>query len=129
VHQVLLLLLLDSVLYDSVRLILLQNPILKKKSLNVFFLEYVICQNVPKLYSSSMAVVLTILHSRKHSHHQGLPVPGPPGAISQKYAQALKVALTFFPIEKAGKLPNDNPIPWRENSALSYGNDVGADLS
>lgn len=75
------------------------------------------------------AAVLTILHSRKHSHHQVSPVPGPPGAISQKYAQALKVALTFFPIQKAGKLPNDNPIPWRGNSALSDGNDVGADLS
>jgi len=45
-------------------------------------------------------VVLTILHSKKHSHHQVSPVPGPPEAISQKYAQALKVALTFFPIQK-----------------------------
>ena len=46
------------------------------------------------------AAVLTILHSKKNSHHQVLPVPGPPEAISQKYAQALKVALTFFPIQK-----------------------------
>lgn len=75
------------------------------------------------------AAVLTILHSRKHSHHRVSPLPGPPGAISQKYAQALKVALTFFPIQKAGKLPNDNPILWRGNSAMSDGNDVGADLS
>ena len=44
--------------------------------------------------------VLTILHSKKHSHHQVSPVPGPPEAISHKYAQALKVALTFFPIQK-----------------------------
>lgn len=75
------------------------------------------------------AAVLTILHSIKHSHHRVSPLPGPPGAISQKYAQALKVALTFFPIQKAGKLPNDNPITWRGNSAMSDGNDVGADLS
>ena len=44
--------------------------------------------------------VLTILHSKKHSHHQVFPVPRPPEAISHKYAQALKVALTFFPIQK-----------------------------
>ena len=43
--------------------------------------------------------VLTILNSKKHSHHQVSPVPGPPEAISHKYAQALKVALTF-PIHK-----------------------------
>ena len=47
-----------------------------------------------------IAVVLTILHSKKHSHHQVSPILGPPEAISQKYAQALKVALTFFPIQK-----------------------------
>eukprot|EP01018_Ginkgo_biloba_P016743 Gb_05872 [translate_table: standard] len=77
------------------------------------------------------AAVLTIIHSRKHSHgHQHpLPVPGPPGAISQKYAGALKVALGFFDVQKSGKLPADNPIPWRGNSALSDGNDVGVDLS
>ena len=45
-------------------------------------------------------VVLTILHSKKHSHHQVSPVLGPLEAISQKYAQALKVALTLFPIQK-----------------------------
>ena len=44
--------------------------------------------------------VLTILHSKKHSHHQVSPIPEPPEAISQKYSQALKVALTFFPIQK-----------------------------
>ena len=44
--------------------------------------------------------VLTILHSKNNSYHQVSPVPGPPGAISQKYAQALKVALTLFHIQK-----------------------------
>ena len=47
-----------------------------------------------------IAAMLTILHYKNHSHHQVLPILGPPEAISQKYAQALKVALTFFPIQK-----------------------------
>ena len=44
--------------------------------------------------------VLTILHSKKHSHHKVSPVLGPPAAVSQKYAQALKVSLTLFHIQK-----------------------------
>ena len=44
--------------------------------------------------------MLTILHYKNHSHHQVSPILGPLEAISQKYAQALKVALTFFPIQK-----------------------------
>lgn len=34
------------------------------------------------------------------------PVPGPPGAINQKYASALKTALQFFDIQKC------NPFFW-----------------
>ena len=44
--------------------------------------------------------VLTIIHSKKHSHHQVSPVLGPPAAVSQKYAQALKASLTLFHIQK-----------------------------
>lgn len=72
-----------------------------------------------------MAAVLTIRHSKKHSHGQS----SPPGAISHQYAQALKVAFSFFDIQKAGKLPAANPISWRGDSALKDGQDVGADLS
>ncbi|XP_042510097.1 endoglucanase 24-like [Macadamia integrifolia] len=75
------------------------------------------------------AVALTIV---KKSHHSkggsAAPVPGPPGAITQKYADALKLAVQFFDVQKSGKLVN-NKISWRGNSALTDGKEVGLDLS
>ena len=48
------------------------------------------------------AIVLTI--KKKQSGHSGsdeaAPIPGPPGAITQKYSDALKVAMQFFDIQK-----------------------------
>ncbi|CAL9112657.1 unnamed protein product [Musa textilis] len=71
------------------------------------------------------AVVLTI----KQTHHRKvLPVPGPPGAINQKYANALAVAMQFFQVQKSGKLVN-NKISWRGDSALDDGKEAGLDLS
>ncbi|WOK98216.1 hypothetical protein Cni_G06926 [Canna indica] len=72
------------------------------------------------------ALVLTI--REKHPYREALPVPGPPGAIVQKYANALAVALQFFQVQKSGKLFN-NKISWRGDSALDDGKDVGLDLS
>lgn len=51
----------------------------------------------------AVAAVLTI--KEKHHHHRDvLPVPGPPGAIDKKYADALAVALQFFQIQKCSFL-------------------------
>ncbi|KAG6492708.1 endoglucanase 24-like [Zingiber officinale] len=75
----------------------------------------------------AVAAVLTI--KEKHHHHRDvLPVPGPPGAIDKKYADALAVALQFFQIQKSGKLV-DNKISWRGDSALDDGKEAGLDLS
>lgn len=76
------------------------------------------------------AVVVTV---KKRSGHGGggdeaAPVPGPPGAVQKKYADALKLATQFFDIQKSGKL-EDNPISWRGNSALKDGSDADIDLS
>lgn len=44
------------------------------------------------------AVVITIKKKTKHS--EAAPVPGPPGAIAKKYADALKIAMQFFDVQK-----------------------------
>ncbi|XP_042429892.1 endoglucanase 24-like isoform X1 [Zingiber officinale] len=75
------------------------------------------------------AVVFAVV--KKHRHRDVLPVPGPPGSLDQKYADALGVALQFFQVQKcmlAGKLV-DNKITWRGDSALDDGNQAGLDLS
>ncbi|CAF1912573.1 endoglucanase 10-like [Brassica napus] len=56
------------------------------------------------------------------------PVPGPPGAIDKKYADALKLSLQFFDIQKSGKLV-DNKISWRGDSGLKDGSEANLDLS
>lgn len=67
---------------------------------------------------------------KKHYHHspKAAPVPGPPGAVAKKYADALKVAMQFFDIQKSGKLVNNN-IQWRGDSGLSDGKEANIDLS
>ncbi|KAL2645221.1 hypothetical protein R1flu_012808 [Riccia fluitans] len=61
---------------------------------------------------------------------------GPPGfaptpIVSNNYSfgNALELSLTFLNIQKSGKLPADNPITWRGDSALDDGSDAGIDLS
>ncbi|XVF63711.1 hypothetical protein PTKIN_Ptkin09bG0108100 [Pterospermum kingtungense] len=56
------------------------------------------------------------------------PVPGPPGAIDKKYADALKIAMQFFDVQKSGKLV-DNKISWRGDSGLKDGSEAKLDLS
>ncbi|XP_024971427.1 endoglucanase 2-like [Cynara cardunculus var. scolymus] len=75
----------------------------------------------------ALALGLTL---RNKFHHGGgaAPVPGPPGAVTKKYGDALKIALQFFDIQKSGKLV-DNEIPWRGDSALQDGKDADLDLS
>lgn len=72
------------------------------------------------------AVVITI--KVRHKHNGLGPVPGPPGAVTAKYADALGVALQFFDVQKSGKLAG-NKISWRGDSALTDGSDAKLDLS
>lgn len=76
------------------------------------------------------AIVITV---KKRSNHGGggddaEPVPGPPGAIDQKYSDALKIAMQFFDVQKSGKLEN-NKISWRGDSALDDGSEANLELS
>lgn len=73
------------------------------------------------------AVVYTVKKKMSHSDKPA-PVPGPPGAVDQKYSSALKTSLLFFDIQKSGKLV-DNKIPWRGDSALKDGSQEKLDLT
>ncbi|XP_072977130.1 endoglucanase 24-like [Typha angustifolia] len=75
-----------------------------------------------------VTAAVVAIKKRKPHHAEVLPVPGPPGAIDQKYGDALSVALQFFQVQKSGKLVN-NKIPWRGDSALKDGSEEGVDLS
>ncbi|OMP02512.1 Glycoside hydrolase, family 9 [Corchorus olitorius] len=73
--------------------------------------------------------------------NQREPFPGPPDTIDKKYADALKIAMQFFDVQKctflltlihsvlfSGKLEN-NKISWRGDSALKDGSEADLDLS
>uniref|UniRef100_A0A2C9WCL0 cellulase n=1 Tax=Manihot esculenta TaxID=3983 RepID=A0A2C9WCL0_MANES len=70
--------------------------------------------------AAGLTVWKSLNHFKKSSAHHGI--------ITQKYADALEVALQFFDVQKSGKLEN-NRIPWRGNSALQDGRQQGLDLS
>ncbi|KAK7481400.1 hypothetical protein BaRGS_00027356 [Batillaria attramentaria] len=44
-------------------------------------------------------------------------LPGPAG--SKDYAKAIALSQMFYDAQRSGKLPADNPIPWRNDSALT----------
>lgn len=52
-----------------------------------------------------------------------------PLAMCDVYSDALLKGILFFEAQRSGKLPADNRIPWRGDSCLSDGSDVGLDLS
>ncbi len=45
------------------------------------------------------------------------------------YGEALQKSFLFYEAQRSGYLPNNNRIPWRGNSALNDGADVGVDLT
>ncbi|KAK1431325.1 hypothetical protein QVD17_07782 [Tagetes erecta] len=81
---------------------------------------------------AAIAIALGLTLKNKFHHHDNddddLPAPGPPGPVTQKYGDALKIALQFFDIQKSGKLVN-NEISWRGDSGLQDGKDADLDLS
>ncbi|EFJ20703.1 hypothetical protein SELMODRAFT_417952 [Selaginella moellendorffii] len=56
------------------------------------------------------------------------PALQPLGSV-ERFSKPLELAMRFLDAQKSGKLPKDNPIPWRGDSALLDGKDVGLDLS
>ncbi|CAI9116914.1 OLC1v1018204C1 [Oldenlandia corymbosa var. corymbosa] len=73
--------------------------------------------------------VFVMVKKKQHDSHGGAaPVPGPPGAVTRKYSDALNTAMQFFDVQKSGKLV-DNKITWRGDSALDDGKPANLDLS
>ncbi|KAG1073654.1 hypothetical protein G6F42_025788 [Rhizopus arrhizus] len=48
---------------------------------------------------------------------------------SPEYVKLLNHSILFFEAQRSGKLPDDNRVPWRHDSALTDGSDVDQDLS
>ena len=44
------------------------------------------------------------------------------------YAEAMKLSILFYDAQRSGKLPANNPIPWRGDSAMGDNGD-GHDLT
>lgn len=76
----------------------------------------------------AFGIFLTIKKKHHASKGEAAPVPGPPGAVTKKYADALHAAMQFLDVQKSGKLV-DNKIPWRGDSALDDGSPAKVDLS
>ena len=58
------------------------------------------------------------------------PMPnGKCNSLTDDYAEVLRLSLFFYEAQRSGKLPADNRIPWRGDSAVNDGSDVGLDLS
>jgi endoglucanase len=47
----------------------------------------------------------------------------------ENYGEALQKSILFYEAQQAGKLPAWNRVPWRDDSTLNDGADVGVDLS
>lgn len=45
------------------------------------------------------------------------------------YNQVLYLSFLFYEAQRSGPLPSNNRIPWRGNSAMGDGSDVGLDLT
>ena len=53
----------------------------------------------------------------------------PPPEARDNYAAALQKAIYFYLQQRTGDLPDNNPVIWRDDSALNDGADVGLDLA
>ena len=45
------------------------------------------------------------------------------------YNEVLRSSLLFYEAQRSGKLPPDQKVTWRKDSALNDGSDVGHDLT
>ncbi|KAF9423030.1 hypothetical protein BGZ76_003708 [Entomortierella beljakovae] len=52
-----------------------------------------------------------------------------PGFPDSEYVKLLDYSLLFYEAQRAGRLPADQRVKWRNNSVLNDGRDVGLDLS
>lgn len=55
--------------------------------------------------------------------------PPPPTSGAFNYGEALQKSILFYEAQRSGDLPSTNRVPWRRDSALTDGADVGRDLT
>src|SRR4051794_40170755 len=58
----------------------------------------------------------------------GFPQPDSIQGANYEYTKLLAYSLYFYEAQRSGKLPPDNRVSWRHDSALEDGKDVGLDL-
>lgn len=51
------------------------------------------------------------------------------GSVNPHWTNILGSTLYFYEEQRSGKLPSTNRVPWRNDSAIDDGRDVGLDLS
>ena len=57
------------------------------------------------------------------------PQPGQCNTPLTNYKEVLKLSLLFYEAQRSGKLPKNNRIAWRKDSAMDDGKDIPLDLS
>ncbi|KAK8724409.1 hypothetical protein OTU49_011058, partial [Cherax quadricarinatus] len=80
------------------------------------------------LLKTCLLGALALLHSTTVS----ADIPNPcasTGMSPYDYSQALCMSYVFYEAQRSGKLPGDQRVTWRGDSALNDGSDVGHDLT
>lgn len=73
---------------------------------------------IKTIFTGLMVTVVIILSSTQTMSQNSL-----------NYGEALQKSILFYEAQQAGKLPEWNRIPWRDDATLEDGADVGVDLS
>ncbi|CAG8521758.1 21727_t:CDS:2, partial [Dentiscutata erythropus] len=88
--------------------------------------------------TTSLLLLTSLSRAQTNSTNYALPpanITGIPQEPSNntypnpEYARLVAYSLYFYEAQRSGKLPTDNRVPWRHDSALNDGQDVGLDLS
>jgi endoglucanase len=59
----------------------------------------------------------------------GIPQADNSNLTNLEYCRLLSYSLYFYEAQRSGKLPTDNRVSWRHDSAVNDGDDVGLDLT
>jgi len=77
---------------------------------------------------ASIATILSLIHTEAQVQTQPEIKPFVEGE-SYNYAQVLHYSILFYEAQRSGKLPENNRIPWRGDSNLDDGSNIGRDLT
>lgn len=80
----------------------------------------------PRFVVSALAAVAVVVAAGVVTQIATAATPSTTGTFN--YAEALQKAIWFYDAQREGELPTTNRVPWRGDSFLSDGADVGLDL-